>query len=119
MWSYTPSRNLQLFVKTGKSFHSNDTRVILENTSGAILPAAWGADFGTVIKPTSRLIFNLSLWYLYLQQEFVYVGDEGIVEPGGKTERKGIDIGVNYQINNWLFADFSWNGTLAKATEYT
>jgi hypothetical protein len=37
-----------------------------------------------------RLIVNSALWYLYLQQEFVYVGDAGIIEPSGKTKRMGL-----------------------------
>ena len=32
-----------------------------------------------------------------VDQEFVYVGDEGIIEPSGRTERKGIDLGLRYQ----------------------
>jgi hypothetical protein len=36
-----------------------------------------------------RLIVNSALWYLYLQQEFVYVGDAGIIEPR-KTKRMGL-----------------------------
>ena len=49
---------------------------------------------------------------MYLQQEFVYVGDEGVVEPSGKTRRIGLDLSARYQVNNWLFADV--NANLAK-----
>jgi hypothetical protein len=48
------------------------------------LPTAIGTDVGTIWKPFPRLIVNSALWYLYLQQEFVYVGDAGIIEPSGK-----------------------------------
>jgi hypothetical protein len=37
----------------------------------------------------SKVNVNSALWYLYLQQEFVYVGDAGIVEPSGKTRKWG------------------------------
>jgi len=57
------------------------------------------------------------LWYLFLQQEFVYVGDAGIVEPGGKTERKGIDIGVRYQIAGSVFFQSDFTYTHARSTE--
>jgi hypothetical protein len=43
--------------------------------------------------------------YLYLQQEFVYVGDAGIIEPSGKTRRMGADLGLRYQLNDWLYFD--------------
>ena len=38
-----------------------------------------------------------------VEQEFVYVGDEGVVEPSGKTNREGVDFGIRYQIKPWLF----------------
>ncbi|RZM21434.1 MAG: TonB-dependent receptor [Pedobacter sp.] len=100
---YNENRNLQFFLKLGKGFHSNDTRVVVAQQGYKILPAAYGADLGTSWKPADRLIVNAALWFLYLQQEFVYVGDEGVVEPSGRTARKGIDLGLRYQLNDWLF----------------
>jgi outer membrane receptor protein involved in Fe transport len=61
------------------------------------------------MKPIPRLLINAAAWYLYLEQEFVYVGDEGIVEPSGKTRRMGIDVSGRYQFTNWLFADINLN----------
>ena len=49
------------------------------------------------------MIANIALWYLYLEQEFVYVGDEGVVEPSGRTRRLGVDLGLRYQFNDWIF----------------
>ncbi|WP_432711673.1 TonB-dependent receptor, partial [Pedobacter sp.] len=100
---YNQSKDLQFFLKLGKGFHSNDTRVVVAQQGYKILPAAYGADLGVSWKPLDRLIVNAALWYLYLQQEFVYVGDEGVVEPGGRTARKGVDLGLRYQLTNWLF----------------
>jgi hypothetical protein len=109
---YTLNTKTQLYFKTGKGFHSNDARVVVFNRGYDILPAAYGADLGILLKPTRNLLINAAAWWLYLQQEFVYVGDEGVVEPSGKTRRIGIDLSARYQINNWLFADV--NGNLAK-----
>ncbi|MFT3946956.1 MAG: TonB-dependent receptor plug domain-containing protein [Agriterribacter sp.] len=114
---YNRSNNLQYFIKLGKGFHSNDTRVVLEQTGKNILPAAYGADAGTTWKPAKNLVVNAALWYLYLQQEFVYVGDEGVVEPGGKTERKGIDLGLRYQLGKYIFLNSDFTYTIAKALE--
>jgi len=47
----------------------------------------------------AKLLINAAAWYLYLQQEFLYVGDEGVVEPSGKTRRVGLDISWRYQLN--------------------
>ncbi|MCX2574864.1 TonB-dependent receptor [Pedobacter sandarakinus] len=108
---YNENPNLQFFLKLGKGFHSNDSRVVLAQRTNTILPAAYGADLGLSWKPAPRLILNAAAWYLYLQQEFVYVGDEGVVEPSGRTARKGIDFGLRYQLNNWLFlnGDITYN----------
>ena len=101
--TYAYNRNLQLYFKSGRGFHSNDTRVVIDSTARQILPEALGTDVGLIVKPHANLMINAALWYLYLGQEFVYVGDGGIVEPGEKTVRKGIDIGIRYQIGEHLF----------------
>jgi len=108
---YNQSKDLQFFLKLGKGFHSNDTRVVVSEQTERTLPAAYGADLGLSYKPAPRLILNAALWYLYLQQEFVYVGDAGEVEPSGRTARKGIDFGLRYQLTNWLFlnGDITYN----------
>ena len=58
-----------------------------------------------MFKPTPGLLVNVAFWKLYLEQEFVYVGDEGVVEPGGCTNRMGVDLSLRYQIACYLFAD--------------
>lgn len=68
-------------------------------------PAAYGSDLGVVFKPAPKLELQTALWYLWLAQEFVYVGDEGIVEPGGKTRSFGMDMSVRYEIGKNFFAD--------------
>lgn len=114
---YNQDRQLQLFLKLGKGFHSNDTRVVVAQSGEDILPAAYGADIGAVWKPLPRLVLNTALWYLYLQQEFVYVGDAGIVEPGGKTQRKGIDVSARYQWGKYVFINGDFTYTHARAID--
>jgi outer membrane cobalamin receptor len=106
---YTVNNKTQIYLKGGKGFHSNDARVVVFNSGQDILPAAYGADLGVMLKPVPKMLVNVAAWYLYLQQEFVYVGDEGIVEPSGKTKRMGIDLSARYQFTKWLFADFNAN----------
>ncbi|MFZ1704687.1 MAG: TonB-dependent receptor plug domain-containing protein [Saprospiraceae bacterium] len=100
---YTPNQKTQLFLKLGKGFHSNDTRVVINDEARQILPAAYGADLGIVQKISKNLFVTGTLWYLFLDQEFVYVGDAAIVELSGQTRRTGIDIGARYQPNAALF----------------
>lgn len=115
--SYSPGPNWQLFLKSGIGFHSNDTRVVIAGENKDILPAAYGIDLGTNWKLTPRLILNSSLWYLMLEQELVYVGDEGIVEPSGRSRRLGMDFGMRYQPLDWLFLDADINYAHARSID--
>jgi hypothetical protein len=114
---YNATNNFQLFLKTGIGFHSNDARVIIEEQRTDIIPAGYGADLGFIYKPVPRLIVNAALWYLGLDQEFVYVGDAGIVEPSGQTRRMGVDLGFRYQVSSKLFANADFNYAHARSTE--
>ncbi|WP_299317121.1 TonB-dependent receptor plug domain-containing protein [uncultured Maribacter sp.] len=114
---YSVNRNWQLFLKTGLGFHSNDARVVTANEGRDVLPKAYGVDFGTIIKPIDKLVLNATLWGLFLDQEFVYVGDAGIVEPSGKTRRVGVEVGGRYQMLDWLYLYSDVNYTYARSTE--
>jgi outer membrane receptor protein involved in Fe transport len=106
---YTVNPKLQLYLKTGRGFHSNDARVVVPQGGREILPAAYGSDLGVVAKPLPRLIINAAAWYLWLAQEFVYVGDEGVIEPGGQTRRVGLELSARYQLTKQLYADLDLN----------
>jgi len=114
-FNFSPSPVVKLYLNNGIGFHSNDSRVILLQQATSILPKVYGTDLGVILKPAKSLILKMALWHLYSEQEFVYVGDEGIVEPGGKTRRMGIDISGRYQLNKWLYGDIDINLTRARA----
>lgn len=107
----------QLYLNTGRGFHSNDTRVVVPQNGLKILPAAYGSDLGTVLKPSKNILINAAAWYLWLDQEFVYVGDEGSVEPSGKSERYGADLSIRYQPASWLYADVDLNYSHGRAVD--
>jgi len=113
---YNPNPNLQLYLKTGKGFHANDTRVSV-NDELPTLPAAYGADLGSVWKPNDKVWISTALWYLYLEQEFVYVGDAAIVEPSGETRRTGVELGTRIQLTDNLFFDTDGTYTIARSIE--
>ena len=111
---YTVNPGLQVYLNTGKGFHSNDARVVTAQNGRQILPGAYGSDLGVIVKPFPRLLVNAAAWYLWMQQEFVYVGDEGVVEPSGRSRRMGLDLSARYQLTNQtdgpnLFADVDLN----------
>jgi len=121
--TYHPSRNWHHFFKIGKGFHSNDTRGIvsqsLGNDSGKFktVPAAYGADLGSTWAPVSRLLLTGTLWYLFSDQEFVYVGDEGVVEASGRSQRIGVDFGIRAQLSDHLFLYGDYNFAHARSID--
>lgn len=116
---YTFNPNFQLFLNTGRGFHSNDTRVVVPQMGKQILPGAYGSDIGMIYKPFPKMLLNASLWYLWLEQEFVYVGDAGVVEPSGKSKRQGIDLSVRYQLTKLLYADVDLSSAKPRAVGVT
>jgi len=115
--NYQFNRKINLFARAGTGFHSNDTRVVVAQSGKEILPKAYSFDIGADMKLLPNLFVHTALWQLDLDQEFVYVGDEGVIEPSGKTTRQGIDLSVRYQFNSWLFADVDLNFTKPRSKE--
>ncbi|AQS93030.1 TonB-dependent receptor [Polaribacter sp. BM10] len=114
---FSQNDNLQWFLKSGIGFHSNDTRVVLQQNADKVLPKAYGLDFGNIWKPTKNMVINTAVWYLLSEEEFVYVGDAGIVEPSGESERYGLDLGVRYQFTDWLYFNTDVTFTKARSLE--
>jgi outer membrane receptor protein involved in Fe transport len=114
---YTMSHNVQLYLNTGKGFHSNDARVVVPQGGKQILPAAYGSDLGIIFKPFPKLLVNAAAWYLWLKQEFVYVGDEGVVEPSGRSKRQGVDVSLRYQLAPMLYADVDVSAAKPRSVE--
>jgi outer membrane receptor protein involved in Fe transport len=112
---YAIHKNAQLFAMFGKSFHSNDARVLVAQRGQQILPNALGSEIGTICKPYKNTMVTASIWRLDLQQEFVYVGDESVVEVSGATKRIGLDVGIKYQVFKNLQLDFDGNYAYARS----
>ncbi|MBV8256083.1 MAG: TonB-dependent receptor plug domain-containing protein [Chitinophaga sp.] len=108
-FSYSPNAHIQWYLKTGLGFHSNDMRVVIQQQGKDIMPMSAGADLGAIWKPLPNLFIQPVIWYTYLQQEFVYVGDEAVVEASGKSRRLGVDLSVRYQPFTWLYLDADIN----------
>ncbi len=114
---YDLASSVRLYVNSGYGFHSNDARVVVPQDGKEILPKALGVDVGAIFKPSPALLFNVAGWYLALDQEFVYVGDAGIVEPSGKTRRLGVDVSARLQLLRYLFADADLTYSHARSTD--
>ena len=108
-FNFQQSANTQFYLNLGKGFHSNDTRVCVTENGRKVLPAAYSADIGTIYKPSKNLLIHAAVWYLYLDQEFVYNGDDGMAQPAGKTQRKGVDFSERYEPVPLLYIDADIN----------
>ena len=51
---YNQNENLEFYLSLGKGFHSNDARSVVAGKGDLSLPAAHGADLGTVFKPCRK-----------------------------------------------------------------
>lgn len=113
-FEYQVNPRVSLYSYWGRGFHSNDTRVMVQRTGRQALPAAYGTDLGGIFRLGNKFLLQTALWYLQMDQEFVYVGDEAIVEEGGKTQRYGVDLMARYEVLKHLFVDINWNYAYAR-----
>lgn len=114
---YNFNNNARIYCNYGTGFHSNDTRVVVAQQAKEILPLAYSYDLGLIVKPYSKLLLSAALWRLDLQQEFVYVGDKGVVEPSGATRRIGVDFSLRYELAKWLYWDEDFNYTHGRSVD--
>jgi hypothetical protein len=106
---YTPNASLQFYLKSGMGFHSNDARSVVSGAAGNALPRAFGYEAGSTFRLFDRLLMNVALWGLDLENELVYVGDEGMVEISGATRRLGADLAFRLELTKVIFADMDLN----------
>jgi outer membrane receptor protein involved in Fe transport len=69
------------------------------------MPRAYGAETGFRAELLKRLNLGMSVWYMYLDKEFVYAGDGGYSELSNPTQRLGLDCEARLKITGWLWAD--------------
>jgi hypothetical protein len=96
---------LDLFANAGSGFHSNDARGDVATHGDGALARGTGAEAGfrTTAVPHTRL--SADFWYLHLDSELVWNGDEGGTEPSGPTRRYGVDLEGSYSPLPWLRLD--------------
>jgi outer membrane receptor for Fe3+-dicitrate len=107
--TYSLSNNYKLFVNAGRGFHSNDARSVVQDKGNNKLPDAWGSEIGVQMRPLSKLLISAVVWGLELDNELVFVGDDGTTENNGVSRRIGLDLGVRATLTDWLFLDADVN----------
>ena len=123
--TYSFSNNYKLFFNTGKGFHSNDARAVVQDKTGQNrLPNAWGGEIGFQARPLpntsgplSKMVFSAAIWGLTLDNELVFIGDEGTTENAGASRRIGLDMGMRATLTNWLYFDANVNVSKGRLVE--
>jgi outer membrane receptor protein involved in Fe transport len=107
----SPIRALEIYLNGGTGFHSNDARDVIYslNTGMKTLPRASGAEVGFRVGNGTPLLATIAGWVLHLEEELVFVGDEGTTESSGETRRVGIDAELRVQLAKWIWADLDLN----------
>jgi len=67
-----------------------------------------------------NLNLSTALWWIDVDEEFIYAAETGVAEERGRTRRWGVDTEIRLQLLSWLWADADLNwahGRLRDADE--
>ncbi|MEY5049380.1 MAG: putative tonB-dependent receptor [Bacteroidota bacterium] len=106
---YNLNHKIQLYFSTGTGYHSNDSRGVVNVANQNTVPRSISADIGTSITLFKKIFLNTALWWMNLESEYTYAGDDGFIGPNGKTQRIGVDLSARLQLFTWLYADADLN----------
>jgi outer membrane receptor protein involved in Fe transport len=107
---YSASDTTHWFANYGQGYHSNDARGFAEGSRATkekadVFARSEGADIGVQTQLTDTLQLAASLWWLTLESELIFVGDNGETEASNKSERKGVEGSIFWQPQSWLIID--------------
>jgi hypothetical protein len=111
---FGPWAGTEWYVNAGTGFHSNDARGTVIAVDPAIgepasrvtpLVRARGAEVGVRTVRVRGLQSTVSLWYLGLDSELLFVGDAGTTEAGRPSRRVGVEWANYARLTPWMTAD--------------
>jgi hypothetical protein len=114
---YNFNESIQVYAKTGLGFHSNDTRLLNQSPDEDLLIRSFSADLGFQFKIGDHSLIHFGAWYIDLEDELVYVGDEAVVESSGHTQRNGLEAGWRWLPFSWFSLDAEGSYTIAKTVD--
>ncbi|MGE3578267.1 MAG: TonB-dependent receptor [Vicinamibacterales bacterium] len=109
-----PWKGTEFYVNAGLGYHSNDARgavIAVDPKTGdpadpvTPLVRARGAEVGVRTVAVRGLQSTVSVWYLGLASELLFVGDAGTTEAGRPSRRMGIEWANYWRLRPWLTAD--------------
>jgi hypothetical protein len=124
---FGPWASTEFYVNAGGGFHSNDARgavITVDPKTGdpadrvTPLVRAKGAEVGVRTVAVKGLQSTLSVWYLGLASELLFVGDAGTTEAGRPSRRTGVEWTNYARLKPWLTVDGDLSFSRARFTEY-
>jgi len=122
-----PWYDTEFYANFGLGFHSNDARGVTISVDPADptvasepvepLVRSLGGESGIRNTFIPGLNSTLSLWYLKLDSELLFVGDAGVTEPSRESQRYGLEWANFYQVTDWLTLDADFTFTKAEFTQ--
>jgi len=121
-----PAPPVELYLNAGSGFHSNDARgatIRFDPATGDPvdpvdpLVRAKGLDLGFRAYTRSGYHTTVSLFWLDLDSELLFVGDAGATKASRPSRRVGIEWVNFWQLNRWLGIDLDATWTDAEFTD--
>ncbi len=118
-----PWADTEFYLDGGLGFHSNDgrgaTTKVDPATGAATTPVdplvrTYGAEFGIRTIAVKGLQSTVSVWWLDVDSELLFVGDAGSTEPSRPSRRYGIEFANYYTATKWLTLDVDLSGSRAR-----
>ena len=117
---FGPWRKTEFYLQGGLGFHSNDgrgTTTTVDPVTGDAVSKAdplvrtYGAEVGVRTLAIDGLQSSLSLWWLDVDSELLFVGDAGTTEASRPSRRYGVEWANYYNLTKHLTldADFSFS----------
>ena len=102
-----PWASTEVYFNYGRGFHSNDARGTTGPPADRVdfLVQSDGAEIGARSTALPGLQSTLSLWWLDLDSELLFVGDAGTTEGSRPSRRYGVELANYYQPWDWLTLD--------------
>jgi hypothetical protein len=124
--AFGPWGGTEFYANAGMGYHSNDARgavIAVDPSSGepadrvTPLVRSKGAEVGFRTVRIPGLQSTVSLWYLGLDSELLFVGDAGTTEAGRPSRRVGVEWTNYARLRSWLTADFDLSFSRARFTD--
>ncbi len=124
--AWTPITQVELYADYGEGFHSNDgrgTAITVDPTTGTpagkvdALVKARGYEAGVRARPVDGLTLTATYWWLNLDSELQYDGDQGETSPVGPSKRRGYELSAFYKPVDWLTVDGQYSRSYSRETD--